>query len=190
MCEVNGHKSLINFVVIDANNQLPLLGLPGCVDLKLIKRLASISNESNAGFDSLASVISQYKSVFDGLGEFPNVHHIHLKGDAIPHIQPPRRVPKALHERLKLKLEQLENQGIIEKIEKPTDWLNPLVIVEKKNGDLRLCLDPKFLNQAIQREHFLIPTAEEIAVKLSHKEYFTVLDMKDGYFQVKIDDEC
>lgn len=50
-------------------------------------------------------------------------------------------------------------------------------------------MDPKYLNQAIQREHFLIPTAEEIASKLCDKEYFTVLDMKDGYFQVKLDNE-
>lgn len=58
MCKVNKHKSLINFVVLDVNYQLPLLGLPGCVNLKLINRLASISKESNAGFDLLASVMS------------------------------------------------------------------------------------------------------------------------------------
>ena len=59
----------------------------------------------------------------------------------------------------------------------------------KKNKDLRLCLDPKYLNEAIQREPFLIPTADEISSKLANKSYFSVLDMKDGYFQVKITDD-
>lgn len=72
---------------------------------------------------------------------------------------------------MKLKLEQLEKDGIIAKVNKPTEWLNPLVIVEKKNNDLRLCLDPKFLNEAISREHFLIPTVNEIASTLSNKHW-------------------
>ncbi|XP_031335047.1 uncharacterized protein K02A2.6-like [Photinus pyralis] len=103
--------------------------------------------------------------------------------------EPIRRIPQALYSRVKEKLVQLEKDGIITKQDKPTEWLNPLVIVEKSNGDLRLCLDPKYLNEAISREHFLIPTVEEIASKLSKKSYFTVLDMKDGYFQVRITDE-
>ncbi|XP_072384499.1 uncharacterized protein [Diabrotica undecimpunctata] len=108
---------------------------------------------------------------------------------AVPHVQPVRRVPHALHKKLKDKLKQLENECIVRKVEKPTEWLNPLVIVEKKNKDLRLCLDPKYLNKAIKREYFLIPTADEIAAKLCNKEYFSVLDMKDGYFQIKLDDQ-
>ena len=189
LCKANGNEAWVDFVVVNVDNQLPLLGLTACLALKLIKRLASISQGPYVTFNSLNDVTKKYKSVFDGLGEFPKEHHITLKNDAVPHIQPPRRVPRALYDRLKIKLEQLEAQGVIKKLEGPTEWLNPLVIVEKNNKDLRLCLDPKFLNKAIQREHFLIPTAEEIAVKLCDKEYFTVLDMKDGYFQIKIDQE-
>lgn len=93
-----------------------------------------------------------------------------------------------LHERLKLKLDQLEHDGVIRRVDKLTEWLNPLVVVEETNGDLRLCLDPKYLNQAIQREQFPIPAVDEITTKLCDKEFFTVLDMKDGYFQIKIDE--
>lgn len=188
-CEVNNRKAILDFLVIDSTDQLPLLGLSACIKLKLIQRLASINPKHIVSFKTLEDVKKMYASVFDGLGQFPTEHHISLKKDVVPHIQPPRRVPRALHDRLKLKLEQLEAQGVIKKIEEPTEWLNPLVIVEKSNGDLRLCLDPKYLNKAIQREHFLIPTSEEIAVKLCNKEYFSVLDMKDGYFQIKIDSQ-
>lgn len=106
----------------------------------------------------------------------------------MPHIQPTRRIPEALHSKVQNKLNELERQQIIKKVEKPTQWLNSLVIVEKRNGDIRLCLHPMYLNGAMQREYFLIPTADEIVSKLN-KFLFTVIDMKDGYFQVKIDDD-
>lgn len=184
-CKIGNREVCLNFVVVDVKGQSPLLGLPACVNLRLIKRVASCS----VVFKSLSDVINKFRLAFDGLGSLPKEHKISLKSDAVPYIQSPRRVPRALHDRLKLKLHQLESQGIIQQLDGPSEWLNPLVIVEKANGDLRLCLDPKYLNNAIQREHFLIPTAEEIALKLCNKEYFTVLDMKDGYFQIKLDEE-
>ena len=59
----------------------------------------------------------------------------------------------------------------------------------KKNGSLRLCLDPRDLNKAIKREHHRIPTPEDVASRLSGKRVFSVIDMKDGYWQVKLDEE-
>lgn len=185
-CNVNGKSAKIPFIVVDSKGQIPLLGLNGCVNLDLVKRVDFLKSDK---FKTLDDVTKSYPMVFEGLGEFPTPHKIVLKKDAVPHVQPIRRIPQALHSRVKLKLEQLEKEGIIAKVDKPTEWLNPLVIVEKKNKDLRLCLDPKFLNNAISREHFLIPTVSEIASSLTNKSYFSVLDMKDGYFQVKITDE-
>ncbi|GJQ68065.1 hypothetical protein Trydic_g16770 [Trypoxylus dichotomus] len=80
-----------------------------------------------------------------------------------------------------------DNIKIVEKEENPTEWISPLTIVTKPNGDLGLCLDPRFLNEAIKREYFPIPAAEDIAVTLAHKKIFTVLDMKDGYLQVPLE---
>ena len=51
---------------------------------------------------------------------------------------------------------------IISPIEEPTDWVNSLGIVERPDGQLRICLDPRLLNQAIKREHFVMPTAKKI----------------------------
>ena len=68
--------------------------------------------------------------------------------------------------------------------DKPTEWVNSLVIVEKKDGSLRLCLDPKDLNIVIRREHFQISTFEDVVSRLRGKKCFTVLDQKDSYEQV------
>lgn len=61
------------------------------------------------------------------------------------------------------------------------------MLVEKPNGKLRICLDPKPLNDCIKREHYLIPTSDDILSRLSGKNMFSVIDMKDGFWQIKID---
>ncbi|XP_011859337.1 PREDICTED: uncharacterized protein LOC105556835 [Vollenhovia emeryi] len=183
-CCVKNICAWIIFVVVKADDQIPLLGLQECLTLKLIKRIDAIEKVM---FKSVNDVVIKYPQVFDGLGRFPNQHHITLKENAKPRISPIRRVPQILHDRLKTKLCDLEEKGVIRKVDKPSEWVHPLVIVAKPNGDLRLCLDPKELNDTVQREHFLIPSVDEIAGRLSNKQYFTVLDMKDGYWQVEVD---
>ncbi|XP_056639844.1 uncharacterized protein LOC130447174 [Diorhabda sublineata] len=170
-CQVNDNVRNIFFAVCD-NNELPLLSCADCIDLNLVKRVDSIVDDSGQ-FISLDHVVKRYPVVFEGLGSFPREHHITLKEGTVSVVQPLRRIPIALHDCLKLKLDDLEKQGIIRKIDRPTEWLNPLVIVEKKNKDLRLCLDPKYLNLAIKQERFLILSTEVIAVKLNNKEYFS-----------------
>jgi hypothetical protein len=54
-----------------------------------------------------------------------------------------------------------------------------MVAVQKSDGRLRICLDPKDLNQAIQREHYPLPTLEEIAIHLYGAKVFTVLDVRN-----------
>ena len=78
---------------------------------------------------------------------------------------------------------------IIEPIEKPTDWVNSLVIVEKRNGKLCICLDPRPLNNAIKREHLYLPTAEEIFSQMSGTCFFSKLDASSRYWQIKVHEE-
>ena len=57
----------------------------------------------------------------------------------------------------------------------------------KPNGALRICLDPKPLNECIKREHFLIPKSEDLLSRMTGKKIFTVLDLKNGIWQLKLD---
>ena len=79
--------------------------------------------------------------------------------------------------------------GVLKKVDQPTDWVSNLVVVEKKDWSLRLCLDPKDLNKAIKREHYKIPTMEEIAAEFTGKTVFSTLDLKDGYWQIQLDED-
>lgn len=77
-----------------------------------------------------------------------------MKKDAIPVAHPPRRVPHAILERLKQKLDNLVTNKIVEKVVDYSEWVNYLVTIEKKDLEktLRLCMDPQELNQSISEE--------------------------------------
>ncbi|GFX09141.1 transposon Tf2-9 polyprotein [Trichonephila clavipes] len=124
----------------------PILGLRGCKELKLIERIDAIE----CSISKNEKLIKQHKDVFTGVGEFPNEpYHITLKDNAVPVIHSSRRVPLTLQPKLKSTLDRLEKEGIVSKVNKPTDWVQSLVIVEKPNGNLRLCLDPRDLKMKL-----------------------------------------
>ena len=108
-------------------------------------------------------------------------YHIEFDETVESVIHPHRKVPYSLLGRLRDSLKRLEILDFIQKVDRPTKWVNSLVIVEKRNGSLRLCLDPRDLNRAIRREHYRIPTAEDIASHLSGRKLFSIVDKKDGF---------
>jgi hypothetical protein len=132
-------------------------------------------------------VLTEYDDVFTGLGYIGD-YKIELKEGAIPKQDPPRSVPVDLRDELKAKRNELEKQGILSKVEELTDWVNSAVYV-KKPGKLRVCLDPKELNKHIKIPKFHMPTMEDVTSKLGKVKMFTVLDAKDGFLQVKLDEE-
>ena len=73
--------------------------------------------------------------------------------------------------------------------QKPTDWVNGLVVVEKPNGKFWVCLDPRPLNKAIKSEHLDLPTTKEIFLQMSGASYFSKLDASSGYSQIKVDEQ-
>ncbi|CAC5424910.1 unnamed protein product [Mytilus coruscus] len=84
----------------------------------------------------------------------------------------------------------MEDKEVIRKADEPTDWVNSLVVVEKpKTGKLRICLDPRNLNKAIKREHFALPTIEDITTRLTGAKYLSKLDCNNGYWQLRMDKE-
>ena len=99
----------------------------------------------------------------------------------------PQRVPLALKERLKAKIEDLEQRGIIKKVEDPTPWISSMVTVVKPDN-LRICIDPKDLNRAIKHPNYQMPILDEILPTLANAKVFSVLDAKDGFHQVKLDE--
>ena len=71
----------------------------------------------------------------------------------------------------------------------PTEWVNSFVLVTKPNGKLRVCLDPRNLNNTINREHFKLPTREEIAAKFADAKVFSKLDASTGFWQMRLNEK-
>ena len=119
--------------------------------------------EERPSITSTQELMEMYPECFIGtVGCFDDyTYHITLDPEVSPVVHAPCKVPIELKDKLQVELREMESQDIIAKVTKPTDWVNSLVIREKGNGRLRLCLDHKDLNKAIKRKHHPIPTLEE-----------------------------
>ena len=111
--------------------------------------------------------------------------------ETVPPVQhAPHRIAVALRLKLKETLDDLEAQGVIAQVTTPTKWISAMVAVPKKNGKLRICLDPKDLNSAILRENSQLLTVENIAIRLYGVKVVTVMDARNGFWYINLDEEC
>ena len=83
----------------------------------------------------------------------------------------------------------MEALRVITHIDQPTDWVSSITYVQKANGELHLCLDPRDLNRAICHNHHKIPTVEEVAHEFANLHYFTKLNTCHGYWSIVLDEE-
>ena len=132
-CKHKGNLYQLNFKVIE-DDQRPLLSGITCQELGLIK-LDMVNAVQTT------EIIDQYRDVFEGLGCLEGEYHIELDPKITLLQQAPRRVPVALKEQLK-KLDDLTRQGIIQPVTGHTAWISNLVVI-KKLGKLRMCIDPR-----------------------------------------------
>ena len=112
---------------------------------------------------------------------------LHIDKSVKPVVQASRKIPYNLRQKLLEKLIELEENDIIEKVEGPTTWGSSLVIVPKRDGDIRIIIDMRVANQAIKRERHPIPTVEEIVQEMSGACHFSKLDLRSGYYQLDLD---
>ena len=141
-------------------------------------------------------ILSQYSGCFEGIGHFPgDLYKFHLTPEYKPARHAPRKGPIHLESAFKEEIESLVKQGILEEVKEHTDWVNPCVIVEKDTGNhhspnhtvkkkLRICLDPRDLNEALEREPYHTRSVDEITEKLQDMTVFTIVDFKKGYWMV------
>ena len=114
-----------------------------------------------------AEILGTYAAQLGGIGTLPGGYKMKIDESATPVVLPPRRVPYMLKDKVKAELCRMEEMGIITKVGKPTEWVNPIVVVGKPNGDVCICLDPVDLTKAVKREHFPLKRVEEVAASMS-----------------------
>ena len=97
-----------------------------------------------------------------------------------------RRIPFSRKQKVVDKLEELVALDVIEKVNGPKSWINPLVSVEKLNGDVCICLDMRQANRETLREKHPVPTIEETVQEISGAKVFSKLDLNMTFPQVEL----
>ena len=106
-------------------------------------------------------------------------------GEAAPVQGPAYRIPICQQPEVARQLGELLENEIISYSSSP--WRSPMVVVKKKDGSLRLCVDYRRLNRVTKDDCFPLPSIEEILCKLKGNVYFSSLDLKQGYYQIGMD---
>ena len=158
--------------------------------------LSAQQGGKSAMFLSEEKLLTEYPDRFEGIGIFEDMkpYHITLDPEAEPIIHPPRQVPVHLKDHYRQEIDNMLELGVISPVDKPTDWVNSIVLSETTNekGEitkLRVCLDPRDLNKCIKREHYRTRTVDEVVSELNNATFFTVVDAKKGYWHVPLDEE-
>jgi len=81
------------------------------------------------------------------------------------------------------------DDGIIRRVSEHSDWCSSITTTIKQNGFIRVCLDPKKLNENLRRCPYKMTTVEEINHKFHGAKYFSKLDAKSGYWSIKLDQD-
>jgi hypothetical protein len=186
-CEVILNRQHFQFYVVKTNS-MSLLSLDACLNLLSVNQewVNVISHNDNV---TLNDLLEQHASVFEGVGCLPEEYHTEVDENASPTQCHNRKVALSMREDLKQKLESLSKNNIITKVEHPTPWISNTLARRKPNGKLRVCIDPANLNKAIKRNHFPMPTLEDVLPELHGAKIFSLCDAKDGFLQVKLDQE-
>ena len=146
------------------------------------------SNLSTEQAEQVKDVIMEYSDVFtapDGkLGHTTLVQHEIDTGNHHPIKQPSRRLPQAQREIADKEVEKMLSKGFIEPSDTP--WASPIVLVTKRDGSTRFCIDYRRLNDVTRKDSFPLPRIDETIESLAGVEWFSTLDLASGYWQVSV----
>ena len=151
----------------------------------------STDNITPSELETGKNFIMSYQDIFSkddtDVGHTTMVKHKIELLDERPFKQRYRRIPQSMFQEVKSHIHQMLRTGIIRKSHSP--WSSNLVLVKKKDGSLRLCVDFRMLNLKTKKDSYALPRIEEILDCLSDNKLFSVIDMRAGYHQVEILEE-
>ena len=181
-----GQCEQIQFYVTELHKQ-PLLGLQAI----LLFELMTIREENICAVSDVSddAILSEFADLFDGYGTLPGTVHLVCDETIQPVRVPLRKIPVPIKAKVEKQLRDMKKNDIITEVTGPTPWISALLVVNKPNGDVRICIDPKPLNKALQRDHYPMPTIDDVLPKLAKAKIFSTIDAKSGFWHCKLDEE-
>ena len=123
--------------------------------------------------------------MFSGLGRTTLIEHKIETTSDNPVVCRPHRLPVAYKDRAQAAIDQMLRDGVIEPSD--SDYLNPVVLVKKKNSDdIRVCIDFRALNAVTVKDRQPVLLVSEVVAQLADAQVFSVLDARSGYYQIPL----
>lgn len=174
--------------LVQATGEISMLQLIP-VAVGLTPQLTSLEGNSVKQDEALTSLLNQYGTIFKGPQGLPPQrkqfdHKIPLKeGTNAINLTPYRysTVQKTVIEEM---IQEMLDQGVIRPSSSP--FAAPIVLVKKKDGGWRMCINYRSLNKATIKDKFPIPIIEELLDELYGSKYFSKIDLKSGYHQIRV----
>ena len=145
-------------------------------------------NLSPGELNKASDLLGKWKHIFStgrtDLGFTDLIEHEINLVDETPFIEPYRRIPPALFEEVRQHLKEMLDAGAIRESQSP--FSSNVVLVRKKDGSLRFCIDYRKLNNRTVKDAYYLPRIEETIDTLSGSKYFSKLDLRSGYWQVGV----
>ena len=161
------------------------LGLPEHLHDLFQRATCELGGQDTA---KLARALADYKDVFAkndlDLGRFSAVKHRIATGDARPIRQPVRRTPLGFQAEEEGHLQKMLHAGIVEPSQ--SEWASPVVLVRKKDGGVRWCINYRRLNDVTEKDAYPLPKIDECLDTLSGSSLISTLDLQAGYWQVEM----
>ena len=185
-------EGIIQFRIVN-EDLTPLLGLRDSEELKLLEPLRENIATLDCGKPDVPSSASElhtpltmetistsYPDEFDdSVEKLEGELYLYMKQDVTPSKAAPREIPLSVKNKYIAEVKDLQEQGIIEKVTEPTDWVSTPTIVNKpsaKNG-IRLCIDSRPLNTALKCSEYPIPTVDHLLIEINNAKVFTLADI-------------
>ncbi|KII72602.1 Transposon Tf2-9 polyprotein [Thelohanellus kitauei] len=185
-----GGKSHYLDVIVTKINDIPIFGRNWMCIFDITLSLPRV-NTLNADSDILKEYIDVFTPNTRGIKN--HVATIILKNDAKPVVHKPRPIPFTLKPLVENELTRLVEEGVLERVDPTTEeipWACPIVCVKKHDGGIRICGDFRgTINQYIDPPPFPLPSIDEILNTIRGGNRFTVLDLKDAYLQLAVDEK-
>ena len=182
-------KYMVKFVVVE-EELTPLLSRKAAEKMNLITVNYDKFESVSGVVEDKPDVLRDFPDVFsDSIGTLPGSVQLTLKPDTEPVLRPPKRLLIELRDQTKQELDRLVAKGVLAPVDEPTEWVNQMAVTTKKDGSLRICIDPRSLNLALNREHYQRPVLEEILPDLARAKVFSKVDLNHGYWHCVLEED-